>query len=200
MPSARSATAAMRPTTPLSPRYETVSPRFEAYQQSRQPSNGPRSPNAQPQRRQYSNNLTLPGLPRFHPANYPSAHSSVVGTPLTGPNTPRGPMSPVLQQKFGAHDTQKQMHAYQREHGVRPSSSHFSEGPDSPRLQPLGSPGPVTPLLLETSAESYMSIPKVSSRATVSTHPDELVQKINSAIQQREKPVRAPSGPLRTRT
>ncbi|KAF2157311.1 hypothetical protein K461DRAFT_14714 [Myriangium duriaei CBS 260.36] len=196
MPSARSATTAMRPTTPLSPRFEASS-RYDSFQQSRQQNYQPRSPGSQTQRRQFGSNLTLPGLPRFHPANYPSAHSSFANTPSSGPSSPHAPCSPGVQQKL-SHETQRQIHAYQRDHVARPTSSQYLERPDSPRLQPLGSPGPVTPLELE-SADGYLSLSKPASRSIVADHSDELSQKLALAARQREKPPRAASGPLRSR-
>ncbi|KAF2397735.1 hypothetical protein EJ06DRAFT_465555, partial [Trichodelitschia bisporula] len=90
--------------------------------------------------------LGLPALPRFHPANFPSSHSSLATTPAAPNNgTPAPPMSP------GSH--QRQYHAYRREIlGYR----HVSSKPSSPRLLPTaGSPGPMTPLDLGQEQEGY---------------------------------------------
>lgn len=193
MPSARSATAAMRPTSPLSPRFE-ASQRYDSFPQSRQQNFSPRSPTSQQQRRKFGTSLTLPGLPRFHPANYPSSHSSFASTPASGPSSPHGPMSPILQQKVGG-EAQTPLHAYQREYLPRPPSSSNNQKPVSPKLQPLGSPGPVTPLELEA-ADGYISLAKASSRSVMTDHPAELSQKLNQAARQREKLSRGTSGPL----
>ncbi|KAI9791530.1 MAG: hypothetical protein M1833_001514 [Piccolia ochrophora] len=94
----------------------------------------------------------LSTLPRFHPSKYapsaPASHSSAHGS-LT-----------VNVGGQGYHpqysDAQRQLHAYQRElittatrGGRYGSSGAGDQRPLSPRLLPLGSPGPVTPLMLE---------------------------------------------------
>jgi hypothetical protein len=110
-----------------------------------------------------ANTLKLPGLPRFHPANFPSSQSSsVASTPSAGPLSPSNPPpSPKAQQRLYS-EAQKQLYLYHRETlaaqaavtaaasagSGRPPSLRF-EKPLSPRLAPLGSPGPVTPLELE---------------------------------------------------
>ncbi|KAG8626370.1 hypothetical protein KVT40_005315 [Elsinoe batatas] len=183
MPSARPTTA-MRPTTPLSPRFDGTSSRYDGFQASRQGAYQPRSPSSSQQRRKYGNNLSLPGLPRFHPANYASSsHSSFANTPASGPSSPHGPASPGVQQKLYT-EGQRQLYSYQL---GRTPSSQFLERPDSPRLQPLGSPGPVTPLELETH-ESYLSIGKSPSRATAVDQPEELASKLAQAARQQKAP------------
>lgn len=94
--------------------------------------------------------LTLPSLPRFHPANFPSQGSSPSNTPLSGPNSPQPPMSPRSQQK-NYSEAQKQLYTYQREllSSISRTNRSNSKKPASPRLIPVGSPGPITPLELE---------------------------------------------------
>jgi hypothetical protein len=145
MPSPRSSPA-LRPTSPLSPRYEPS--RFESLQ--------PPSPRAMHSRQQVGNgtrlanthSLKLPSLPRFHPANYPSAHSSVKSTPDEGPANP--PVSPRAHQRMYS-DAQKHllMYHHQSVASAARSNGKVEDKPVSPRLAPLGSPGPVTPLELE---------------------------------------------------
>ena len=150
MPSPRSSPA-LRPTSPLSPRYEPS--RFESLQppspramHSRQVGNGTRLAN--------THSLKLPSLPRFHPANYPSAHSSAKSTPDEGPANP--PVSPRAHQRMYS-DAQKHllMYHHQSVASAARSNGKVDDKPVSPRLAPLGSPGPVTPLELEQQ-EGYL--------------------------------------------
>ncbi|KAI5210354.1 hypothetical protein E4T42_01343 [Aureobasidium subglaciale] len=165
MPSPR-ASPALRPSSPLSPRFEPT-PRYELQPPSPRGLH-PRSAATSSQMRHRTspagNTLKLPGLPRFHPANFPSSQtSSAANTPGAGgplsPNNP--PVSPKAQQRLYS-EAQKQLYLYHREtvaaqaavaaaassSSARPQSVRF-EKPLSPRLAPLGSPGPVTPLELE---------------------------------------------------
>lgn len=101
------------------------------------------------QRRANTTSLKLPSLPRYHPANFPSNHSSVQSTPdTTSLGSPQAPLSPRAHQRV-VSDAQKHLLAYQREMISRAQTPGGMEKPVSPRLQPLGSPGPVTPLELE---------------------------------------------------
>jgi hypothetical protein len=94
--------------------------------------------------------LRLPGLPRFHPANFPSSHSSLSATPGSGINSPQQPMSPRSQQRQFS-EAQRQLYAYQLELLAAAGKGFLTPAakPTSPRLAPCGSPGPVTPLELE---------------------------------------------------
>ena len=91
--------------------------------------------------------LKLSNLPRFHPTNFQSTCSSP---------------SPTKQhhQKSQSSDVQKLLHMYQREFitnatmAMRTTTTNIR--PDSPHLEPLGSPGPVTPLALEE-GECYLT-------------------------------------------
>lgn len=101
------------------------------------------------QRRANTTSLKLPALPRYHPANFPSGHSSVQTTPdTTSLGSPQAPLSPRAHQRV-VSDAQKHLLAYQREMISRAQSPGGIDKPMSPRLEPLGSPGPVTPLELE---------------------------------------------------
>lgn len=147
MPSPRTSPA-LRPQSPLSPRYEAPGHRFETLQ--------PPSPRAMhnraagnSQRRANTTSLKLPSLPRYHPANFPSNHSSVQTTPdTTSLGSPQAPLSPRAHQRV-VSDAQKHLLAYQRDMISRAQSPGGMDKPISPRLEPLGSPGPVTPLELE---------------------------------------------------
>ena len=89
--------------------------------------------------------LKLTNLPRYHPAYFQG---------LVSPRS--APMSPSQR----GSDAQAQLHRQQREivknvlHVRR--SSAGSRHPTQPQLEPLGSPGPVTPLMLEL-ADCYLS-------------------------------------------
>jgi hypothetical protein len=145
MPSPRSSPA-LRPVSPLSPRYEPS--RFETLQ--------PPSPRAMHSRhgngsrRANTHSLKLPSLPRFHPANYPSTHSSMQSTPDEGGANP--PVSPRAHQRMYS-DAQKHLLMYQQQSVA--ARTVGENKPVSPRLAPLGSPGPVTPLELEQK-EGYL--------------------------------------------
>ena len=123
-------------------------------------------------------NLKLPGLPRFHPANFPSADSSAT-------NTPRGPRSNNSHQKRrNGSDAQQKLHQYQRDivtNATKSSrsllSSSINPKPTSPRLAPLGSPGdPMTPLMLEGQGDYLLAGSGVSSPGYKENDARELVE------------------------
>ena len=127
--------------------------------------------------------LKLPSLPRFHPANFPSSQNSSPGnTPTPGTSSPQPTVLPHQQQRHHT-DVQKQLHAYQRDiiatavrnsRGASPNAA--SAKPSSPKLEPLGSPGPVTPLMLEEQG-GYI-VAGACSSGRESTAQDELVDKL----------------------
>jgi len=135
--------------SPLSPRTEPMAV----------PSNRRR-----PQVRQSSTSgpamhLRLPSLPRFHPANFGTPTSSVGGTPVTGPNSPNPPVSPRSGSTVSKYEAQKQMYLYQQQLQARTTvqaRGTLSAKPTSPRLDPLASPGAVTPFELE-GTDSYLT-------------------------------------------
>jgi hypothetical protein len=133
--------------SPLSPRSQPLDIPSQARRRpalnARQSTNGPAA------------HLRLPSLPRFHPANYASSQSSSqAATPVTGPNSPQTPGSPMNRQ----YEAQRQMYNYQQQlfantgRQTRPGPK-----PTSPRLAPLASPGAVTPLELENEADGYLT-------------------------------------------
>lgn len=180
MHSPRQATS-IRPSSPLSP----LTPRFDPssrYQPQSARAYGPRSTSSTQQRRNHGGNLALPALPRFHPANFPSSHSSVANTPGSGPVSPRMSLSPQMQQKM-ANDVQKQLYLYQQEISARSGAQVIRERPTSPRLVPLGSPGPVTPLALELEEEdNYLAAgSRAHSAPTAIESGDELAARMSAA-------------------
>ncbi|KAK8189044.1 hypothetical protein IWZ00DRAFT_308033 [Phyllosticta capitalensis] len=138
-------------------------------------------PRLRPHRQQFGsskNHLKLPNLPRFHPANFPSQSSSQASTPYSSSASPPPPPSPRTQQKQYS-EAQRQLYHYQRDLVASAVARNPLPGhrPVSPRLNPLGSPGPVTPLELESQDGDYLlagaSTPSDSDAAC-----NELVEKL----------------------
>lgn len=177
MPSPR-ASPALRPSSPLTPRFDS-GPRYEALQLPSPRALHPRSAAAATsQRRHNTGSLQLPSLPRFHPANFPSQHSSAATTPAAGLNSPQPPASPIAQQKLYS-DVQKQLYLYQRETiAANGGKSTVREKPLSPRLAPLGSPGPVTPLELEGQEGYLLAGAHAAARHDMSSRSGELMEKL----------------------
>lgn len=125
-----------KPTSPLSP---TMPPQSL-------------SGTSRPKERRPAMNMNLSGLPKFHPANFPSKDS------VTHPPSPRSSRSVTsLPRPARGSDAQQKLHQYQREliaNATQSSRSLLSGSlgtkPVSPRLTPLRSPvDPMTPLVLE---------------------------------------------------
>ncbi|KAL2807603.1 hypothetical protein BJX63DRAFT_411878 [Aspergillus granulosus] len=97
----------------------------------------------------------LSDLPRFHPAVYQSSSSSQA---MTGqPPSPRQSRQHVYRPVSASRDPISQYREFVE--GVvlqKPPSRPLSPSPSAPRLNPLRSPGPVTPLALEE-ANGYLS-------------------------------------------
>ncbi|KAL4800247.1 hypothetical protein BDV19DRAFT_173180 [Aspergillus venezuelensis] len=97
----------------------------------------------------------LGDLPRFHPAVYQSSGNSQA---LTGqPPSPRQSRQQTYRPAPTSRDPISQYRDFVE--GVvlqKPISRPISPGPSAPRLNPLNSPGPVTPLALEE-AGGYLS-------------------------------------------
>lgn len=160
MPSPRSSPA-MRPASPLSPRYEPS--RFESYLQP--PSPRAMTPRGNASRRTINTSLRLPALPRFHPANFPSSHSSYRSTPEE--EEIKAPLSPRTHQRMYS-DAQKHLLQYHRDSVAAARATPQPDKPQSPRLVPIGSPGPVTPLELEGEEEYLIAGSKHAAPPNVS--------------------------------
>ena len=124
------------PASPLSPKMPVPSP----------------STNNSQKAKASAKSLNLAGLPKYHPANFPSSDSSVP------PPSPLGPRSVASQPRSGhGSHAKQQLLQYQRDiinNTVKPSHSLLSSSanskPSPPRLNPLRSPGgPMTPFMLE---------------------------------------------------
>ncbi|KAL8755130.1 MAG: hypothetical protein Q9199_003862 [Rusavskia elegans] len=118
---------------------------------SRQPNARPPS-SSQHGRRQPAA-LAIPSLPAFHPANYESRNSS--------PHSSRAASSPHGRQ---VSEAQRQYQQHQRElilnytrNAVRNNGKTPVPQPSSPRLNPLGGLGPITPLTLEGQSDYFVS-------------------------------------------
>ncbi|KXT00692.1 hypothetical protein AC578_8253 [Pseudocercospora eumusae] len=127
--------------------------------------------------------LRLPSLPRFHPANYPSSNNTTPDV-NSHASSPHAPISPPAHQRMYS-DAQKQLYFNQREMLNATLKASSPGKPDSPRLAPLGSPGPVTPLELERD-EGYLIAGARSTCASNDTPSEELVEKLIRTEVQRQ--------------
>ncbi|MCJ1376269.1 hypothetical protein MMC20_007511 [Loxospora ochrophaea] len=153
--------------------------------------------------------LQLPSLPRFHPANYQNSN----GGPLTAPSMPRPPSSPRSPRPHHRQVSQAQQKLlqYQRElviNATRASRSIISQAPGSnptsPKLLPLGSPGPVTPLMLGDQDDYLIAGARASRSPLGEGSPHELVDRLiddegemkrySSAHSGQNSPVVGPAG------
>jgi hypothetical protein len=98
--------------------------------------------------------MRLGGLPRYHPQAYQSPNRAPPNTSQQS-YRPSSPLGNTSQYFRVPSDSQKALRQYQRDliaHAKLSSSEAATPGsakPNAPRLDPLGSPGPVTPLALE---------------------------------------------------
>ncbi|KAL8733681.1 MAG: hypothetical protein Q9181_003497 [Wetmoreana brouardii] len=106
--------------------------------------------------------LTIPTLPPYHPANYESTGLS--------PRTSRPAISSHGRQ---LSDAQKRLQRHQRDlviNATRTASLNNTKSPkrrpSSPRLNPLSSPGPITPLMLEGQTDYFLGGPNAASTST----------------------------------
>ncbi len=98
-----------------------------------------------------AHNLRLSSLPRFHPANFPSSDSSSSTSPRTTsrPSSSQYSHRPLSEAQFKLQQYQRDLIATATRSSHVASSPTTGPKPNSPRLRPLGSPGPVTPMMLE---------------------------------------------------
>ncbi|KAL8733875.1 MAG: hypothetical protein Q9166_001863 [cf. Caloplaca sp. 2 TL-2023] len=164
----RDASPFYTPSSPLSP---TVP--VQSIPAVTQPTSRPSS-STQPSHHQ-PGNVSLPPLPALHPANYESRNSS--------PRTSRPPTSSHGRQ---VPDAQKKLQQYQRDlvinftrNAVRNNGKSPVAQPNSPRLDPLGSPGPITPLMLEGQSDYFLSgSRKGSTSASKGSERREIVERM----------------------
>ena len=158
----------------------------------------PSSATAQQRPRRPQHNLQLPGLPKYHPANFPSSDSNA-------PVSPRSVRTLSSTHKIGrGSDAQQKLYQYQRD-VIAGAAKHSSVSgalpgslakPTSPRLLPLGSPADsVTPLALEAKSD-YMLAGSKTPQAMDETGPREWVEKLVQKENERRAHPEARSGSL----
>ncbi|KAL8779140.1 MAG: hypothetical protein Q9194_001604 [Teloschistes cf. exilis] len=118
--------------------------------------------------------LALPSLPPYHPANYESQKGS--------PQTSRPSSSSHGHQ---LSDAQKKLQRYQRElvvNATRTVSGSSTKTPlrrpSSPRLDPLSSPGPITPLALEEQTDYFVGGPNARTSAVKGNERREMAERL----------------------
>ncbi|KAL2793881.1 hypothetical protein BJX66DRAFT_219227 [Aspergillus keveii] len=189
-----------------SPRMRTDSTNFYSSVASQSMSSSGRSSSPQPAlNRVHTTAKSAPAfhlgdLPRFHPAVYQSSGTSQA---LTGqPPSPRSSRQHAYRPGTTSRDPISQYREFVE--GVvlqKPPSRPLSPSPSAPRLNPLRSPGPVTPLALEE-ANGYLSA-GVSNRSDPSSRdyqhsapaPDlleRLIARENEKVRQKAR--KAPKG------
>ena len=96
-------------------------------------------------------NLNLSSLPRFHPANFVSKESPSSTSPRTSLRSSHAPYAhrPYSEAQAKLQQYQRELVASATRSSRAATSSADGVKPSSPRLHPLGSPGPVTPMMLE---------------------------------------------------
>ncbi|KAL8818813.1 MAG: hypothetical protein Q9223_002630 [Gallowayella weberi] len=122
---------------------------------------GVRPPSTNKPSRRQPGMLTIPSLPAFHPANYESRTSM--------PRTSRLASSSHGHQ---LSDAQKKLQQHQHDlvvnytrNAVRNNGKSPVAQPSSPRLNPLGSPGPITPLMLEGQSDYFVAGSRKGSKS-----------------------------------
>ncbi|KAF6230244.1 hypothetical protein HO133_004584 [Letharia lupina] len=140
--SPRSESSQCRPSSPLSPKMSVPLPSINSSQKARAPAQG----------------YNVAGLPKYHPANFPSRDHS------PAPPSPLSSRSVTLQPRSGrGSDAKQQLLQYRRDlinNTAKTSrsllSSSVSSKPSPPRLNPLRSPGGLmTPLMLEGAGDYF---------------------------------------------
>ncbi|KAI9858462.1 MAG: hypothetical protein M1824_004329 [Vezdaea acicularis] len=148
--------------TERSPTYAPSSSLSPTYSASMPPPSG--ASRRQNRNTAHKATLKLSGLPRFHPANF-SNQATMAPAP-----------APAPQPQYS--DVQLQLHLHQRElisSATRSSADTTSTGsanPVSPRLCPLGSPGPVTPIVLDERGGYLVAGAAAEDRKKLTQTPD----------------------------
>ncbi|EER24623.1 conserved hypothetical protein [Coccidioides posadasii C735 delta SOWgp] len=104
--------------------------------------------------------LHLGNLPRFHPAVYQSSNPNNHFTQSPSPNQQRPSLS--------SREALRQYRELIASIALTPRNPASTPGPRpaKPRLAPIGSPGPVTPLSLEEQDDSYFTATPHSTEST----------------------------------
>ncbi|KAL8692124.1 MAG: hypothetical protein Q9218_002792 [Villophora microphyllina] len=154
------------PTSPLSPTMPSRAMPSVSEQNARRHSSNHGSRQPAP--------LVIPSLPPYHPANYELQKSSTQASHSSSSSHGR---------QLSA--AQKKLQRYQRELIVnatrtvsRPSAKIPMRGPSSPRLDPLSSPGPITPLALEGQSDYFLGEPNARSSAVKDDDRREMAERL----------------------
>lgn len=118
----------------------------------------------------------LGNLPRFHPAVYQSPNPS---HNTSQPPSPVQQRSPAYRMSSTSRDALRQYREFVTSAAFPRNGSVSSTRPSAPRLDPLGSPGPVTPLTLEEE-DGYLTAGAVNASGDnqASGPPPELVEEL----------------------
>lgn len=135
----------------------------------------------------------LGSLPRFHPAVYQSQHSSHSTT--SQPPSPLQSRQHTYRPSSSSRDALRQYRELVESVTLaRTPPGPLSPSPSAPRLDPLRSPGPVTPLTLEESS-GYLTagVVNASEQAVYDNQhhgpsPDLLVEKLITRESERARP------------
>ncbi|OJJ82447.1 uncharacterized protein ASPGLDRAFT_49235 [Aspergillus glaucus CBS 516.65] len=125
------------------------------------PSGRPASPQSSRSRAQNTTksvpSFHLSNLPRFHPTVYPSTGSqTTVGQQQQQSQPPMQSRHHTYRQSSGSSSRDGMRQLMESVASSRVPSGQYSPSPSAPRLDPLLSPGPVTPLVLEE-GNSYLT-------------------------------------------
>ncbi|KAL8841490.1 MAG: hypothetical protein Q9170_000873 [Blastenia crenularia] len=147
------------PSSPLSPKMPVYSSSPVVQATARTPSHNQRS-RGQPAP------LAIPNLPPFHPANYESHSPSPRATARTLSASSHGRQLPGVQKRIQRQQRDFVINATQI--AIRNAANSPGARPNSPRLNPLGSPGgPVTPLMLEGQGDYFLAGPDAGSTSAL---------------------------------
>ena len=160
------------PLSPTAPARPMAIPHYDKYQSNETQSKSQHKPRHRPA----VQSLNLAGLPKYHPANFPTS----------GDNTPLSPRSIQALNASKCNprpgsDAQHALHKYQREIVTRASGLPELAKPTSPRLIPEGSPaGSMTPLALEAQSDYLLSRSNMpANNADARKLVDQILQKEN---------------------
>ena len=151
--------------------------------------------------RRPARHLNLPGLPKYHPANFPTSDSNV---PLS-PRTVRNLTSQPRVARGAGSDAQQKLHQYQRDMIANASRTSTTSivapalmaKPTSPRLLPEASPGPsMTPLTLEGQSDYLLAGSQVHPSNLQSVQARDWVEKLVQKENERRAHPEARSGSL----
>lgn len=173
----------LSPTAPAQPM--TIPRRHEQQPGTKQPQSRPT-----PRPRPAAQDLNLAGLPKYHPANFPTSGDN---TPLS-PRTIQALNASKRNPRPGS-DAQHALHKYQRQIVSRASGLSELAKPTSPRLIPEGSPsGTMTPLALEAQSDYLLSASNLPANAAEARNiVDQILQKENEGRRHPEARRTSPS-------